>query len=49
MWSCKDRTGTNFLEKLGVVDYSGFDSGIYIAVRNKTLKAKVVKLPFYKK
>ena len=26
MWSCKDRTGTNFLEKLGVVDYSGFDS-----------------------
>ncbi len=29
--------------------HSGIDTDIYIAVRNKSLKAKVVKLPFYKK
>jgi len=40
--------------KLGVgmgyvpVAYSKLDSEIYIAVRNKQLKAQVVKLPFYK-
>lgn len=30
-------------------DYSQPDSQIYIMIRNKPLKAKVVKLPFYKK
>ena len=30
------------------VDYSKVDSEIYVQVRNKQLKAKVVKLPFYK-
>ena len=30
-------------------EYSGIDSEIFIAVRNKQLKAKVVKPPFYKK
>ncbi|RCL76053.1 MAG: glycine cleavage system aminomethyltransferase GcvT [Flavobacteriales bacterium] len=29
--------------------YTAIDSEIYIVVRNKSLKAKVVKLPFYKK
>jgi aminomethyltransferase len=28
--------------------YNAFDSEIYIKVRNKLLKAKIVKLPFYK-
>jgi len=28
--------------------YTKFDTEIYIKVRNKNLKAKVVKLPFYK-
>lgn len=31
------------------VDYAAVDSEIYIEVRNKQLKAKVVKPPFYKK
>ncbi len=31
------------------MEYSTIDSEIYIMVRNKSLKAKVVKLPFYKK
>lgn len=31
------------------LDHSAVDSEIYIEVRNKALKAKVVKLPFYKK
>ena len=26
MWSWKNQVGTNFLEKLGTIDYSGFDS-----------------------
>ncbi|MDA7762561.1 glycine cleavage system aminomethyltransferase GcvT [Crocinitomicaceae bacterium] len=43
--SMKIGIGLGYVQK----DYSGFDSEIYIAVRNKTLKAKVVKLPFYKK
>ena len=30
-------------------EYSVYDTEIYISVRNKTLKAKIVKLPFYKK
>ncbi len=29
-------------------EYTGFDTEIYIKIRNKLLKAKVVKLPFYK-
>ena len=28
-------------------DHSKLDSEIYISVRNKSLKARVVKLPFY--
>ena len=32
-----------------IKEYSGIDSEIFIAVRNKHLKAKVVKPPFYKK
>ncbi|MDO7610189.1 MAG: glycine cleavage system aminomethyltransferase GcvT [Crocinitomicaceae bacterium] len=43
--SMKIGIGLGYVQK----DYSGFDSEIYVAVRNKTLKAKVVKLPFYKK
>jgi aminomethyltransferase len=31
------------------ISHSSIDSEIYIAVRDKKLKAKVVKLPFYKK
>ena len=30
-------------------EYAGVDSDIFIEVRNKRLKAKVVKPPFYKK
>jgi aminomethyltransferase len=28
--------------------HNAFDSEVYIKVRNKLLKAKIVKLPFYK-
>lgn len=31
------------------MDHTSVDSEIYIEIRNKSLKAKVVKLPFYKK
>ena len=31
------------------VDNSSIDSEIYIEIRNKAVKAQVVKLPFYKK
>ena len=30
------------------IEHSKIDSEIYIAIRNKTIKAKVVKMPFYK-
>jgi len=29
-------------------DYAGFGKDIYIQIRNKTIKAEIVKLPFYK-
>jgi len=41
--------------KLGIglgyvsTEFSALDSGIYIEIRNKGVKAKVVKAPFYKK
>jgi aminomethyltransferase len=36
---------------LGYVDiaYTGLDSEIFIEIRDKGVKAKIVKLPFYKK
>jgi hypothetical protein len=37
MWSWKEQTGTNFLEKLGVIDYSGFDSN-YIQQTEDAIK-----------
>lgn len=43
--SMKIGIGLGYVQK----GYSGIDTDIYISVRNKTLKAKVVKLPFYKK
>ncbi|MGB1646658.1 MAG: glycine cleavage system aminomethyltransferase GcvT [Crocinitomicaceae bacterium] len=43
--SMKIGIGLGYVEK----EYSTIDSEIYIIVRNKSLKAKVVKLPFYKK
>lgn len=43
--SMKIGIGLGYVQK----GHSGIDTDIYIAVRNKTLKAKVVKLPFYKK
>ena len=43
--SMKIGIGLGYVQK----EHSGIDTDIYIAVRNKTLKAKVVKLPFYKK
>ncbi|MDA9161081.1 glycine cleavage system aminomethyltransferase GcvT [Crocinitomicaceae bacterium] len=43
--SMKIGIGLGYVQKY----HSEFDSEIYIAVRNKSLKAKVVKLPFYKK
>ena len=52
----RDRSGTMAptVKKaigLGYVakEYAGVDSDIFIEVRNKRLKAKVVKPPFYKK
>ena len=54
-WQCKDRTGTNFLEKLGVIDYSGFDSNFVdqtedaikwvLRVRQEGYKWKLLPLP----
>jgi aminomethyltransferase len=29
-------------------EYAGFGKEIFIQIRNKTLKAEIVKLPFYK-
>lgn len=43
--SMKIGIGLGYVQK----GYSGIDTDIFISVRNKTLKAKVVKLPFYKK
>ena len=43
--SMKIGIGLGYVSK----EYSGIDSEIFIAVRNKQLKAKVVKPPFYKK
>ena len=43
--SMKIGIGLGYVQK----EYSTIDSEIYIMVRNKSLKAKVVKLPFYKK
>lgn len=43
--SMKIGIGLGYVQK----GYSGINTDIYISVRNKTLKAKVVKLPFYKK
>lgn len=43
--SMKIGIGLGYVQK----EYSTLDSKIYIMVRNKSLKAKVVKLPFYKK
>lgn len=43
--SMKIGIGLGYVQK----GFSGIDTDIYISVRNKTLKAKVVKLPFYKK
>lgn len=43
--SMKIGIGLGYVQK----GHSGIDTDIYISVRNKTLKAKVVKLPFYKK
>lgn len=42
--SLKKAVGLGYVDK----DHSGLDSEIYIAVRKKQIKAKVVKLPFYK-
>ena len=42
--SMKIGIGLGYVQK----EYSNIDSEIYIMVRNKSLKAKVVKLPFYK-
>lgn len=42
--SMKIGIGLGYVQK----GHSGIDTDIYISVRNKTLKAKVVKLPFYK-
>ncbi len=36
--------GMGYVEK----DYAAFDTEIFIRVRNKLLKAKIVKIPFYK-
>ncbi|MDB2408506.1 glycine cleavage system aminomethyltransferase GcvT [Crocinitomicaceae bacterium] len=43
--SMKIGIGLGYVQK----EHSGIDTDIFISVRNKTLKAKVVKLPFYKK
>jgi aminomethyltransferase len=43
--SVKKAIGLGYVEK----EYAALDSEIYIEVRNKRLKAKVVKPPFYKK
>jgi hypothetical protein len=55
MWSWKDMTGNNFLEKLGTIDYSGFDSNYIqqtndaikwiLRVRNEGHKWKLLPLP----
>ena len=43
--SMKIGIGLGYVNK----EYAGIDSEIFIAVRNKQLKAKIVKPPFYKK
>jgi aminomethyltransferase len=43
--SMKIGIGLGYVQK----QYAGIDTEIYISVRNKSLKAKIVKLPFYKK
>ena len=42
--SMKKAIGLGYVDK----DYSSLDSDIYIEIRGKQLRAKVVKLPFYK-
>ena len=54
-WECKNQVGTNFLEKLGTIDYSGFDSNFVaqtedaikwvIRVRKEGHKWKLLPLP----
>mgnify|MGYP001220750886 CR=1 FL=1 len=54
-WQCKENTGTNFLEKLGTIDYSGFDSNFVeqtedaikwvLRVRQEGHKWKLLPLP----
>ena len=43
--SMKKAIGLGYVKK----DFSKIENSIYIAVRNKKLKASIVKLPFYKK
>ncbi len=43
--SLKKAIGLGYVKK----DFSKIENSIYIAVRNKKLKASIVKLPFYKK
>ncbi|MFC2100458.1 glycine cleavage system aminomethyltransferase GcvT [Bacteroidota bacterium] len=42
--SLKKAVGMGYIDKA----HSKFDSEIYIKIRNKSIKAKVVKIPFYK-
>lgn len=55
MWSWRERTGTNFLEKLGVVDFNDFDSNYVdqtqdaikwvLRVRNEGNRWKLTPIP----